>query len=122
MPLWVNAVDFEEQVDGVCNVSIYRQADFRSLRSSGNWFEILERQESGLLRAFHANPQRLAAGRASIILQDHGQSRNHKDHAARDFGDVLIEPPGIVAELARQFAIGHDAETDLVRDKNDRRS
>ena len=42
----VNTVDFEERPDGVCNVLIYRQADFRSLRSSGIWFEILERQES----------------------------------------------------------------------------
>ena len=41
--LWVNTVDFEEQLDGVCNVSIYRQADFRSSRSSGIWFEILEK-------------------------------------------------------------------------------
>ena len=44
--LWVNTVDFEERPDGVCNVSIYRQADFRSLRSFGIWFENLERQES----------------------------------------------------------------------------
>jgi hypothetical protein len=42
----VNTVDFEEQPHGVCNASIYQQADFRSLRSSGIWFEILERQES----------------------------------------------------------------------------
>jgi hypothetical protein len=46
VPLGVNAVDFEERPDSVCNVSIYRQADFRSLRSSGIWFENLERQES----------------------------------------------------------------------------
>ena len=44
--LRVNTVDFEERPDGVCNVSVYWQADFRSLRSSGIWFEILERQES----------------------------------------------------------------------------
>ena len=44
-PERVNTVDFEERPDGVCNVSIYRQADFRSLRSSGIWFEILERQD-----------------------------------------------------------------------------
>ena len=49
-PERVNTVDFEERPDGVCNVSIYRQADFRSLRSSGIWFEILERQESAFLR------------------------------------------------------------------------
>jgi len=46
VPLWVNAVDFEERPDSVCNVSIYRQADFRSLRSYGIWFEIMEQQES----------------------------------------------------------------------------
>jgi len=45
VPLWVNAVDFEERPD-ICNVSIYRRADFRSSRSSGIWFENLERQES----------------------------------------------------------------------------
>jgi hypothetical protein len=46
----VNTVDFEERPDGVCHVPIYWQADFRSLRSSGNWFEILERQESACCR------------------------------------------------------------------------
>jgi hypothetical protein len=49
-PLWANAVDFEERPDSVCNVSFYRQADFRSLRSSGIWFENLERQESAFCR------------------------------------------------------------------------
>jgi len=44
--LWVNTVDFEKRPDGACNLSIYRHADFCLLRSSGIWFEILERQES----------------------------------------------------------------------------
>ncbi len=37
---------FLEKPDGVCNVSIYRHADFRSLRPSGIWFEVYEWQES----------------------------------------------------------------------------
>ncbi len=43
--LWANT-DLEERPDAVCNVSLYRQADFRSLRSSGIWLKNLERQES----------------------------------------------------------------------------
>ena len=54
-PLRVNTVDFEERPDVVCNGSIYRQADFRSLRSSGIWFVNLERQESACCRDSASN-------------------------------------------------------------------
>src|SRR6202521_2789314 len=71
-------------------------------------------------RSVSASSTILDIGLPLGFLHDKRQSRDHQNNKFGTRREPLIEPTLQVAEAPRQFVVGHDAETDLVRYQNDR--